>query len=227
MAVYKEEKTGTWRVIYRYTDWTGEKKQTQKRGFKTKREAQAWEREQLHKASADLDMTFESFFEQYTADMQTRIKENTWATKEHIIRTKLIPYFGKLKMSNITAQQIITWQNELMNYKDENGKPLSPVYLKTINNQLSAIFNHAVKYYNLQVDDSVREFQCNVQLDDGVHMTDFVCVKTDGELMVRECVQRKYLLKPMTIRLMDISWAYWKRHGVEDWGLVVDADKEG
>ena len=150
MAVYKEEKTNTWRVIYRYTDWTGEKKQTQKRGFKTKREAQAWEREQLHKVSADLDMTFSSFFEQYTADMQTRIKENTWATKEHIIRTKLIPYFGKLKMSNITAQQIITWQNELMNYKDENGKPLSPVYLKTINNQLSAIFNHAVKYYNLR-----------------------------------------------------------------------------
>ena len=150
MAVYKEEKTNTWRVIYRYTDWTGEKKQTQKRGFKTKREAQAWEREQLHKVSADLDMTFTSFFEQYTADMQTRIKENTWATKEHIIRTKLIPYFGKLKMSNITAQQIITWQNELMNYKVENGKPLSPVYLKTINNQLSAIFNHAVKYYNLR-----------------------------------------------------------------------------
>ena len=150
MAVYKEEKTNTWRAVYRYTDWTGEKKQTQKRGFKTKREAQAWEREQLHKVSADLDMTFSSFFEQYTADMQTRIKENTWATKEHIIRTKLIPYFGKLKMSNITAQQIITWQNELMNYKDENGKSLSPVYLKTINNQLSAIFNHAVKFYNLK-----------------------------------------------------------------------------
>ena len=53
-------------------------------------------------------------------------------------------------MCNITAQQIITWQNELMNYKDENGKALSPVYLKTINNQLSAIFNHAVKFYNLK-----------------------------------------------------------------------------
>ena len=97
MAVYKEEKTGTWRVIYRYTDWTGEKKQTQKRGFQTKREAQAWEREQLRKATSDLDMTFKSFVEQYTADMQTRIKENTWATKEHIIRSKLLPYFGKLK----------------------------------------------------------------------------------------------------------------------------------
>lgn len=150
MAVYKEEKTNTWRVIYRYTDWTGERKQSQKRGFKTKREAQAWEREQLNKISADLDMTFKSFVEHYKEDMQARIKENTWETKEHIIRTKLIPYFGKLKMCNITAQQIITWQNELINYKDENGKPYSPVYLKTIHNQLSAIFNHAAKYYNLR-----------------------------------------------------------------------------
>ena len=150
MAVYKEEKTNTWRVIYRYTDWTGERKQSQKRGFKTKREALAWEREQLNKATADLDMTFASFVEQYTADMKTRIKENTWATKDHIIRTKLLPYFGKLKMCNITAQQIITWQNEMLDHKDENGKKYSPVYLRSVNSQLSAIFNHAVRYYNLR-----------------------------------------------------------------------------
>lgn len=150
MAVYKDEKTSTWRAIYRYVDWTGEKKQTQKRGFKTKREAQAWEREQLNKAASDLDMSFANFVEHYTEDVKTRIKENTWATKDHIIRTKLLPYFGKLKMSNITAQQIITWQNELLNHKDENGKPYSPVYLKTVHNQLSAIFNHAVRYYNLR-----------------------------------------------------------------------------
>lgn len=150
MAIYKEEKTGTWRVIYRYTDWTGAKKQTQKRGFKTKREAQAWEHEQLHRATADLEMTFASFAAQYALDMQTRLKDNTWGTKEHIIRTKLLPYFGKLKMCNITAQQVITWQNEMMNHRDLHGKPYSPVYLKTVNNQLSAIFNHAVRYYNLR-----------------------------------------------------------------------------
>ena len=150
MAVYKEEKTNTWRVIYRYTDWTGERKQSQRRGFKTKREALAWEREQLNKSTADLDMTFASFVEQYTADMKTRIKENTWATKDHIIRTKLLPYFGKLKMCNITAQQIITWQNEMLDHKDESGKKYSPVYLRSVNSQLSAIFNHAVRYYNLR-----------------------------------------------------------------------------
>lgn len=150
MAVYKEEKTGTWRVIYRYSDWTGEKKQTQKRGFKTKREAQAWEREQLNKAASDLDMTFKSFVEQYSSDMRPRLKENTWNTKEHIIRTKLLPYFGKLRMHSITAQQIIKWQNEMTGHRDENGNPYSPVYLKTVQNQLSAIFNHAAKYYNLR-----------------------------------------------------------------------------
>ena len=150
MSVYKDEKTGTWRAVYRYTDWNGEKKQTQKRGFKTKREAQSWEREQLIKSSADLDMTFKSFVELYTADMKTRLKENTWATKEHIIRTKLLPYFGKLRMSQITAQQIITWQNKMIEYRDEHGKPYSPVYLKTVHNQLSAIFNHATRFYNLQ-----------------------------------------------------------------------------
>lgn len=150
MAVYKEEKTNTWRVLYRYTDWNGERKQTQKRGFKTKREAQSWGREQLNKLGGDLDMNFKSFVEHYSEDMQTRLKENTWETKKHIIDKKLVPYFGKLKMCNITAQQIITWQNELINYKDDKGKPYSPVYLKTIHNQLSAIFNHAVRYYNLK-----------------------------------------------------------------------------
>ena len=39
MSVYKDEKNGTWRCIYRYTNWKGERKQTQKRGFRTKREA--------------------------------------------------------------------------------------------------------------------------------------------------------------------------------------------
>ena len=38
MAVYQEKDKGTWRVVFRYTDFTGERKQTQKRGFKTKRE---------------------------------------------------------------------------------------------------------------------------------------------------------------------------------------------
>ena len=86
MAVYKEPKTNTWRVIYRYTDWNGERKQSQKRGFPTKREAQSWEREQLNKLVSDLDMTFRSFVEHYEEDRRSRIKDSTWESKEQIGR---------------------------------------------------------------------------------------------------------------------------------------------
>ena len=110
----------------------------------------AWERDQPSKTRADLDMTFARFVEIYTTDLKTRVKENTWHTKEHIIRTKILPYFGKRKMNEIQAKDIIAWQNEMMNARDKQGKPYSPVYLKTLHSQLSSIFNHAVRYYDLQ-----------------------------------------------------------------------------
>ena len=154
MAIYKDGEN--WRAVYRYTDWTGERKQTQKRGFKTKREAQAWEREQLIKAKADIDMTFSSFVELYKTDLGMRIKEHTWKTKDSIIEKKLLPYFGKKRLSEIQPKDIIAWQNEMINYRDENGKPFSPVYLKTLHNQLSAILNHAVRFYGLSCNSAAK-----------------------------------------------------------------------
>lgn len=148
MAVYKDSKTNTWRAVYRYTDWMGKKKQTQKRGFSTKKEAQVWEREQLSKANADLDMTFGSFISLYCEDTKARIRENTWQVKEQIIRTKIVPYFKNRKMCDIQPKDILSWQNMMLN-KEHNSKKYSPVYLKTIHNQISAIFNHAVKFYGL------------------------------------------------------------------------------
>ena len=51
------------------------------------------------------------------------------------------------------------WQNELLMYKDKNGKGYSQTYLKTINCQLTAIFNYAIRYYNLQEGRSDRQEQ--------------------------------------------------------------------
>ena len=150
MSIHKDNATGKWRVVYRYTDWTGETHQSSKRGFPTKREAQMWERELLLKKEAKLDMTFESFYEIYVEDMQNRIRDNTWGTKTNIARTKILPYFGKRKIGEIEPRDIIAWQNELLAYRDEKKKPYSQTYLKTLHNQLSAIFNHAVRYYELR-----------------------------------------------------------------------------
>ena len=150
MPVFKNEDNGTWYVMARYVNWKGERKQKCKRGFTTKKEAQEWERMFRLQNSSDLDMSFEAFTELYIRDVKNRLKENTWLTKEHIIRTKILPFFGKLKISEISTKEIITWQNEMLAYRDEKKKPYSQTYLKTLHNQLSAIFNHAVRYYELR-----------------------------------------------------------------------------
>ena len=46
---------------------------------------------------------------------------------------------------------IIHWQNEIRELTDWHGKPLSKTYLKTVHNQLSAIFNHAARFYGLNI----------------------------------------------------------------------------
>ena len=149
MAAFKDKKNGTWYVQFRYTDWTGERQQKLKRGFGTKREAQEWDREFLRTKRADPDMSFESFVKLYEQDIKPKIRLNTWLSKESVIKSKLLPYFGKRKLSEITPRDVMTWQNQMLKQKDKNGQPYSPTYLKHINNQLSAILNHAVRFYGL------------------------------------------------------------------------------
>lgn len=150
MAAYKDEQRGTWYVSFHYYDWTGKNCRKVKRRFKTKREATEWERHFRMKEAADLDMTFEEFVQAYTRDVKPKLKHNTWLTKEHILRTKLLPYFKDKKMRDIRPKDIIQWQNEQISYRDEKGKPYAPTYLKTLQSELSALFNHAVRFYELK-----------------------------------------------------------------------------
>lgn len=150
MAAYKDEKRGTWFVSFNYNDWTGKNCRKVKRGFKTRREAVEWEQHFLMKEGSDLDMTFSEFVAAYTRDMQPKLKHNTWLTKEHIVRTKLLPYFKDKKMRDIKPKDIIQWQNKQISYRDEKGKPYAPTYLKTLQSELSALFNHAVRFYELK-----------------------------------------------------------------------------
>ena len=163
MAAFKNKANGTWYGQFRYTDWKGERQQKLKRGFATKKEAQAWEREFLMQKQADVNMTFESFAQLYEKDMKPKLKLNTWLTKESIIQKKILPYFGKRKLSEITAKDVMDWQNAIRGLTDAKGKPYSPTYLKTVHNQLSALFNHAVRYYGLQVNPAAKAGNMGVE----------------------------------------------------------------
>ena len=139
MPAYKDSKQGTWYASFYFENWQGVKQKKLKRGFATKKDALAWEREFLLQQAADLTMTFEAFVEIYITDKKKRLRENTWSVKEHIIRTKILPYFKEKRLSEIKPRDVIAWQNEMLNYRDKNGKAYSPTYLKTLHGQLSAI----------------------------------------------------------------------------------------
>ena len=150
MPIYKNNDNGTWYCMCWFTDWQGKRKQKCKRGFATKREALEWEREFLMQKQADLGMTFESFVTLYEKDIKPKLKLNTWLSKESVIKKLILPYFKDRKLSEITARDVIDWQNEIRNIKNNQGKCYSSDYLKNIHTQLSCLFNHAVKYYGLQ-----------------------------------------------------------------------------
>ena len=132
MPAYKDNRQGTWYASFYFENWQGVKQKKLKRGFATKKDALAWEREFLLQQAADLTMTFEAFVEIYITDKKKRLRENTWFTKEHIIRTKILPYFKEKRLSEIKPRDVIAWQNEMLNYRDKNGKAYSPTYLKTL-----------------------------------------------------------------------------------------------
>lgn len=150
MPAYKDDTKGTWYAAFYFTDWTGKKTKKLKRGFDTKKEALAWERDFLQQSNADLSMKFGSFVEIYSNDVKSRLKENTWLTKEHIIETKILPYFKDKKINEILPKDVIQWQNLMMDCEKKDGQAYSPVYLRTLCSQLSAIFNHAVRFYDLK-----------------------------------------------------------------------------
>jgi len=144
MRTIKDENTGKWKVDYTYVDWQGNRKRSTKRGFKTKREAEEWGRSFLSQKQADVTMTFGDFLVVYYEDMEARLKEHTMMNKRYVIDLKVLPYFKDMKLSDIKASTVRKWQNELMK------KGFADTYLKSINNQLSAILNHAVRFYELK-----------------------------------------------------------------------------
>lgn len=107
-------KTAQSKTVYEANETRGYPSGKCQRGFVTRREAQEWESQFKLQQSADIDMTVEVFYELYEQDIRPRLKENTWMTKQVIYEKKILTYLGKRE---ITAKDVINWQNEMMKHK--------------------------------------------------------------------------------------------------------------
>ena len=147
MAVIKNKKTGMWEVRTYYKDLTGERKQKTKRDFAKKSEALEWERNFKLKENQSISMSFQSFVDIYLTDLEPRIKRNSFLTKKHIIETKILPYFGKRKLTDKQKEievaqkeadkwMMITdtakWQTEQAQIKLEEEEELKKELLRTV-----------------------------------------------------------------------------------------------
>lgn len=110
----KRDPNGTWHIQYRYTDWTGKKRKSSKKGFRTKKEAEEWLAHFLLQQASDPSMTLKDFWEIYIEDMSKRLKPTTIENKQHIFRCKIQPYFGDTPINEINAAKIRKWQCEMM-----------------------------------------------------------------------------------------------------------------
>ena len=145
MTAYKDEKTGKWFAKFYYTNWQGIKQQKWKRGFATKKEALAFERDFLEKQSANPDMTFQNLYEIYMEDMAARLKQSTLLTKKTVLQTHILPFFGNKPINEIKASDVRRWQAKLMSSPNN----YSQTYLKKINTELNSIINYAKRFYDL------------------------------------------------------------------------------
>lgn len=143
MPVYKDDERGTWYASFYYTDWQGRRKLKKKRGFERKKDAQEFEREFLAKQERSCDMTFASLWALYCEDMTSRLRENTLQSKKYLVERHILPFYEALKVNEITPAHVRKWQSELL------SKGYAQTYVKTINNQLVAVLNYAVRYYGL------------------------------------------------------------------------------
>lgn len=144
MPAYKDEKKNTWYVMFYYKDWQGKSIKKKKCGFKTKKEALAYENQYKDSAEVKMNITLEAFVKIYFEDKKNELKERSITSKKYMIDTHIIPYFGQCTMDSITPSDIIKWQSIII------GKGYKPTYQRMVSNQLTALFTHAQKIYDLK-----------------------------------------------------------------------------
>ena len=151
MSVYKNKNGKGWYAKFRYYDWQGKMVYVTKRGFVTKRDAQKYEIDFKAKKSGSSSMGFASFAELYLECIAPRVRESTLVTKRNIIQKQIIPYFSNKRIDEITATDVLHWQNELLQKTNpRTGEKFASTYLKTVHSQLSSIFNYGIKFYGLR-----------------------------------------------------------------------------
>lgn len=102
------------------------------------------------KTPVEAPKTFQTVFDEYWATTDARgLSEGTRETKINMLQKHILPYFGARVLTEITPSIVQQWQTE-MRTKTRRGKAFSETYLHSIQSQLNAVLNYAVRKSYIQ-----------------------------------------------------------------------------
>lgn len=142
-------KNGLYYTYFRYTDWQGVRKQKKKEGFKTKKEAAAFERAFLERFASVPTVSFTTLVQAYSEDCAARLKKSSIRNHQKTIRNHIMPFFQEYTIDAITPAIVRRWHTKLL----KDGMSDSMLYIA--NTRLRAIFNFAMRYYGLSSNPSL------------------------------------------------------------------------
>lgn len=154
MSVFKDDERGTWFYITRYTDIQGKKKQKKQRGFKTKREATAAEREFLNtiqnRSFFHSNTTIGEIIDLYIKDKQNLIKGSTFRALVGKLNYRIKPFFEEIKVKDLRNNHVIAFHQDLFNpSSDSNFQPAQFSTVKEYHSTFVAMIKYAEKHYEL------------------------------------------------------------------------------
>lgn len=145
MPIYKtnRRKDGKqqYRVKVNYTDREGKHRQVERTtyGYDVARDLEHQLKIQYRKNMDELgQLTFVEFFSEYINYKKHDIRETTIEKKKEIVQNHIIPYFGDVIMTEISATMVIDWKNQI------NDTNLGIVMKRHCYKQLRAVLNFAL-----------------------------------------------------------------------------------
>lgn len=145
MPVYQNKKTKLWKFRTYTEDLYGQRRQFQKSGFRTKKEAIQAEMEFINKSkNSCCNISFGELWEIYEKHIELKLKYNSYRTIKTRVEKHILPYFKDYKLEKINAAVYTRWQ------KIMEDKGYSYKYKSSMHGAIRTMLNYAIKFYGLE-----------------------------------------------------------------------------
>lgn len=145
MPVYQNKKTKLWEYRTYANDIYGNRKQFEKGGFKTKKEAKQAELDlQALDKVVECNITFYDLWTNYNEYISLKMKKQSYRKTVSKFKNHILPYFKNYKVKNINANVYTKWQRII----EEKGFKYK--YNSSLHGSMMTILNYAIKFYGLK-----------------------------------------------------------------------------